>query len=147
MSSKKNKESGFTLIELLVVIAIIGLLASIILASLNSARKKGRDARRSADLSQIRNALELYASDNNGNYPAYSSTLLTTDLAGLVPTYMSTLPKDPVGPDNTSTGYRYCTDANGYAILAHPERTGAYWCGLANGNNPCSWNQYTGSCQ
>ncbi len=69
MIFKKNKAKGFTLIELLVVIAIIGILSSVVLASLNSARAKARDARRLSDLHQIRNALELYASDNNGAYP------------------------------------------------------------------------------
>ena len=55
----KNKK-GFTLIELLVVIAIIGILASVVLASLNSARKKGADAAVKGNLSGIRAAAELF---------------------------------------------------------------------------------------
>ena len=53
--TKKNK--GFTLIELLVVVAIIGLLASVVLSSLNTARAKGRDAFRLESLHQLQVAL------------------------------------------------------------------------------------------
>lgn len=60
--------SGFTLIELLVVVAIIGILASIVLVSLNGARMKARDARRISDLKAIQTALELYAT-THGKYP------------------------------------------------------------------------------
>jgi len=64
---KTKNQKGFTLIELLVVIAIIGILSSIVLASLNSARAKARDARRKVDLKQVQTALELYYS-NCGTY-------------------------------------------------------------------------------
>ena len=85
---KFNKKSGFTLIELLVVIAIIGLLASVVLASLNSARKKSRDARRVADIKQMQLALELYF-DGKGEYPDATSKL--------APDYIAAVPTDPVG--------------------------------------------------
>ena len=62
-----QKNDGFTLIELLVVIAIIGLLASIVLVSLNPARAKARDARRMSDLHNIQLALEMYY-DKYGTY-------------------------------------------------------------------------------
>lgn len=64
----KIKSKGFTLIELLVVISIIGLLASVVLVSLNSARIKARDARRLADMKQMQTALGLYY-QNNDRYP------------------------------------------------------------------------------
>src|SRR4030042_4388316 len=65
---QKNKK-GFTLIELLVVIAIIGLLSTLAVVALNTARQKSRDAKRVSDIKQIQTALELYYADGNA-YPS-----------------------------------------------------------------------------
>ncbi len=109
---------GFTLIELLVVIAIIGILSSVVLASLNSARKKGRDARRIADVKQLQLALELY-------YDANPSTGYPQTLASLAPTYISSIPTDPTG----NISYNYAADGSGslctsYHLGASLEVTG-----------------------
>jgi prepilin-type N-terminal cleavage/methylation domain-containing protein len=64
----KGNPTGFTLIELLLVIAIIGLITTLVLASFNDAKKKARDARRLADIKQIRTALDLYYDKYNA-YP------------------------------------------------------------------------------
>ena len=63
-----NKNKGFTLIELLVVIAIIGILASVVLASLNSARNKGADAAVKTNLANARAQAEMWYDDHSNAY-------------------------------------------------------------------------------
>ena len=65
---KQTLKRGFTLIELLVVIAIIGILASVVLASLNSARDKGSDAAIKSTINNTRAQAELYYDDNGNTY-------------------------------------------------------------------------------
>ena len=121
------KSRGFTLIELLVVIAIIGLLASVVLASLRSTRAKARDARRAVDFHQIAVALEMYL-DTNGDYPlgGYDtcSGIWSNGFDTKLSPYLSSVPVDPL----SKTAGRNC-DTNPYYAFY----------------NPASWN-FGGNC-
>src|SRR3989344_3811515 len=120
-----NKK-GFTLIELLVVIAIIGLLSTLAVVALGSARLKARDAKRVSDLKQIQTALELYYTDENA-YPAVpdpavlgGAGAVCLDRTGFrangctAPIYMGLIPKDPTGTKN----WTYSFAAESYSIAA-----------------------------
>ena len=123
-----NKK-GFTLIELLVVIAIIGLLSTLAVVALGSAREKARDSKRLSDVKQMQTALELFFTDSN-HYPTSSITTLgtgavclggddwgaTSGACGENP-YMGLVPKDPQSPIQD---YTYApSDANGASYLIH----------------------------
>lgn len=106
---------GFTLVELLTVIAIIGILSTIVMTSLLTARKKGRDVKRIADIKQIQLALEQYYNDNL-KYPPniYSGGYLN-------PAYMPVVPKDPLEGGNNCGGNsngQYCYTAFNAAAAA-----------------------------
>lgn len=122
----KSNNRGFTLIELLVVIAIIGILSSVVLASLNSARQKGRDARRVSDLKQLQLALELMYDAQSQRYPigATTAALAAAGSPTFVPTYISTMPADPQG--GAAYGYQSLTAASA-ACAANPCPSYVLW--------------------
>lgn len=119
----RRKQRGFTLIELLVVIAIIGLLSTLAVVALTSARAKARDAKRISDVKQIQTALELYFADQGQKYPAganiplgvgtnlvlcggttasgFQSAATDCQATGAT-TFMGKVPKDPNSADATT---------------------------------------------
>ncbi len=123
-----NKK-GFTLIELLIVVAIIGLLSTLAVVSLGSARVKARDSKRLADLKQLQTALELYYTDQNA-YPPAPAVALGTGAAsclnatgfgntGCSSPYMGAVPADPKSP----AVYTYTAASSSYSISATLEGT------------------------
>jgi len=108
---------GFTLIELLVVIAIIGILSSVVLASLNSARNKGADAAVKSGLANMRAQAELYYDANEQSYVGVCAS--TTDgIATMV-----------LGAASSSGADVACyDDAMAWSVSAQLKSTSGSWC-------------------
>ncbi len=122
-------KGGFTLIELLIVIAIIAILLAVGTTSYLTASKQSRDSRRKTDLEQIRQALEMYRSEN-GTYPSQGAG---NTPSGLTPTYITTIPSDP---KEGTYYYSVGTPATTYALCATLEIVPASpVSGCGTGNN------------
>ncbi len=103
----KNKQ-GFTIVELLIVVVVIAILAAITIVSYNGIQTRTRDSERTAEVSTMMKAIEMYMAEN-GSYPSlgsdntgYSYTALAPFL---VPKYISAIPSPPTG--GTAADYWY----------------------------------------
>lgn len=117
-----KSQRGFTLIELLVVIAIIGILASVVLASLNSARDKGADAAIKANLANIRAQAQLYYEDNGSSYGTAancSAGMFAGD---------DTVANQVAAASSSASGSVACvSDGDNWQVSAQLS-SGNYWC-------------------
>ena len=120
---------GFTLIELLVVIAIIGVLAAVVLVSLNTARQRGRDAKRLADIDAVRLSLEVYADQNGSVYPDVTAvgtdptnaTFVEIANALVAQDLLTATPSDPVSGRDYVGQEDATTNATSYILGADLE--------------------------
>lgn len=131
----KINQKGFTLVELLVVIAIIGILATLLLLQLGVARQRARDAKRIADVSQVRTASELYF-DDSGTYPQVATYAGLSAL--LVPKYMTQLPLDPLNVGDYQYGYAY-NGLTRYHVWAELEQSAGALRSDADINSSVGW--------
>ncbi len=107
-----RKGQAFTLIEILIVIAIIGLLATVIIASMSGAKLRAQDARRIEDIAAIKKALEVYMA-SNARYP--DSLLVLTQGSDHL---LSDVPKDPSGDPTRAYQYATSSDATDFVLKA-----------------------------
>lgn len=129
-----SSKLGFSLIELLIVIAMIGLLSSLLLANLQGARARARDAQRKSDLKQLKTALRMYYNDNQA-YPTDNGSGSISGAAwgspfGATTVYMKTVPLDPIPSQNYYYSRTDTESFNLYGCLENKSDTdGSSSCG------------------
>lgn len=114
------RNAGFTIVELLIVVVVIAILASITIMSYNGIQQQSRDSTRDEILQTLKKGLEMYAVDNNGQYPNacgnYSGCNITNLASSLTPTYISTIPANPM--PSRPMQYVLDTSNKGYGLYA-----------------------------
>jgi type IV pilus assembly protein PilA len=136
--TSERKARGFTLIELLVVISIIGILSAVVLASLNTARKKGNDAAIQSNLVGIQVQAEIYYGTSGNSYGVLGTGTCPSSGSGTVfhdPTIIKAISStdsvngSPTPSSGTGSGTVKCNStAQTYAIYAYLTGQSGYWC-------------------
>jgi prepilin-type N-terminal cleavage/methylation domain-containing protein len=137
---------GFTLIELLVVIAIIGILASVVLASLNTARAKGADAAVKADLAGVRATAEVQYDSLGQRYSSTGAAITGSDCGATFTanTFLADASASgALAHAKTTNGgtVLYCNinaAGSAYAIATPLKTTGTWWCIDSTGDTAIS---------
>lgn len=131
---------GFTLIELLVVIAIIGILASVIMSDMNSARLSAADAAIKQDLNGIRAQAEIvYPSMNNTYASTPSDEVADSDCVAFVSGTPRAILADPTIKSAIINMGQYssevlCIVKQESYVISSALKKGGYWC-LDNSGN------------
>jgi prepilin-type N-terminal cleavage/methylation domain-containing protein len=160
-SRRKDLRGGFSLIELVIVVVIIGIIAAIAIPRLSRGSAGAADSALSANLAVLRNAIDLYATEHGGTYPAFATfdTQLTqyTDSSGAVSAtktgnyiygpYLRKIPTLPVGP-STFKGSTTIIDGTSATIGAsagawfYNATTGEVRANLVDGQVDAAGNKY-----
>jgi prepilin-type N-terminal cleavage/methylation domain-containing protein len=139
---------GFTLIELLVVIAIIGILSSVVLASLRSSQDKSKDTAIKATLSQVRSQAEVYYSNNDSYGAAYASNICPPTGATMfaeqkMRSFVTQLDSYNGSQTRCAAGSPSGTASNSWAIMSPLQLAGTYWCSDSSGNSKLSKSRWS----
>jgi len=132
---------AFTLLEILLVVGAVGILAAIVIVAINPQRQlgKARDAERQSEVTTLKDGIDQYSLNNNGQHPSeievntFKEVCDTeavdpsncssdhVDLSGVVPDYLSAIPRDPQASDtNEDTGYEVGKNKNGNIVVKAP---------------------------
>lgn len=137
LTVRPGKQRGFSLIELLVVMVVIGILAALLMSNLVGARERARDARRKADLDEMKKALRFYYND----FETYPENDAQNRIVGCGPggvnatvcdwedpfaldnetVYMKFL---PLGPGDQEYVYTQTDGGDGFTLMTELENAG-----------------------
>jgi prepilin-type N-terminal cleavage/methylation domain-containing protein len=126
-SPRAEPNYGFSLIELVIVVVIIGIIGAITIPRMSRGAAGAADSALVANLAVLRNAIDLFATEHTGTYPAvgtieiqltqysdtFGATSATKDAKHIYGPYLRAVPTLPVGAKKNSTGI---ADADGGGV-------------------------------